>query len=454
MRTILVLTLAVLAFRAWAAPVDHVILVSVDGLRADLLSGLLANDQLGEYATFQRLVDEGAATFNARTDYTHTVTLPNHTCMVTGRPVLQPAGQPATVHHGYVSNVDPLPGDTLHNQGNPAVPYVASVFDVVHDHGLTTALYASKSKFVIFDQSYDAAHGAPDPVGPDDGPDKIDVYYQASAGTPANAAVMQAVFMADLAAGPADFSFVHYRDPDSAGHAFGWGSAAWNDAVKAVDGYLGELLDFVAAQPGLMGRTVVIVVADHGGVGTDHSVATDWRMYTIPCFVWGADVPAGADLYALNPGRRLDPGALRPDYNAAVPPIRNGDAGNLALELLGLPAIPGSTINAAQDLAVTTPVSAAAAASPVADLGAFPNPFNARTVVAYELERAGDVRLVLFDVAGRQVRVLDSGSKSPGRHEAVWDGRDDAGVGVASGVYVFRLETGGYEQTRKLVLVQ
>ena len=97
-----------------AQPTDRVILVSVDGLRADFLANLLANDLTGDYANFQRLVDEGAATFNARTDWFYTNTLPNHTTILSGRPVLQPAGQPLSTHHGYTSNVDPGPSDTLH----------------------------------------------------------------------------------------------------------------------------------------------------------------------------------------------------------------------------------------------------------------------------------------------------------------------------------------------------
>ncbi|MDX2474843.1 MAG: hypothetical protein QNL91_14175, partial [Candidatus Krumholzibacteria bacterium] len=80
---------------------------------------------------------------------------------------------------------------------------------------------------------------------------------------------------------------------------------------------------------------------DHGGTAYGHNNAADSRMYTIPFFVWGADVAVGGDLYGLNPGR-LDPGVGRPDYNA-VAPIRNGDGGNLALSLLGLPAVAGST---------------------------------------------------------------------------------------------------------------
>lgn len=456
MRLLAILFLILMAVPSQAASADRVIFISVDGLRADLLENLLANDTIGAYANFQRLVDEGASTFNARTDYTHTVTLPNHTSMITGRPVLQPAGQPVTVFHGYTSNTNPGLFDTLHNVGNPNVPYIASVFDVVHDHGLTTAMFASKSKFRIFDQSYDAANGAPDITGPDYGPDKIDEYFQASSGVPSNAALMQASFMAHLGTALPEFSFVHYRDADSAGHASGWGSAAWNNAVQAVDGYLGEILDYVAANSGLLGRTIIIVTADHGGTGTDHSNPTDLRTYRIPFFAWGTDVPAGGDLYVLNAGRRLDPGTGRPDYNTPVAPIRNGDSGNLMLSLLGLPAIPGSSINVAQDLLVTTPISAVdeTIAAPLLVVSAYPNPFNGRTVLAYELERAGDVRLAVFDISGRRVRTLATGAKERGLHEAVWDGRNDTGGGVPSGVYFYQLETRNTRLTGKITFVK
>ena len=336
--------------RAQAADVEFVIHISIDGLRADLLQALLANDSAGLYGDYQRFVDEGATTFNARTDFAYTNTIPNHTTMLTGRPVSIPAGQPITTHHGYTNNSDPGPTDTLHNRGNPNLAYVASVFDVVHDNGLTTGLYASKSKFVIYEQSYNAANGAPDVTAADDGTAKIDTYINMSTGTPSNASNLHAAFIQDLTTNPRHYSFVHYRDPDTAGHAAGWGSASWNDAVRNVGGYLGDVFGAVETTPALQGRTVIIVTTDHGGSGTDHSQATVLAHYRIPLFVWGASIRAGADLYALNPGARSDPGTGKPDYNASPPPIRNGDTGNLALQLLGLGIVPGSTINAVQDL--------------------------------------------------------------------------------------------------------
>ena len=335
------LALAVLPVRAPAA--EHVIHISVDGLSATLLQSLLANLP-GDYPNFARFVAEGATTFAARTDYTHTITLPNHTTMVTGRPVLQPTGQPDTVHHGYVGNVDPPPGVTLHNGGNPQLTYVASAFDVVHDHGLSTAHYASKSKFVLFNRSYDATHGAADTLPPDNGTDKINVYFQSTPGA------THAAFLADMAAYHFNYVFLHYSNPDDLGHANGWGSSPWNQAVRIVDGYLGGIFALVEGDPVLDGHTLIILSADHGGTGFDHSAATNAANYTIPFFTWGDGVVQGADLYALNAATRLHPGTGRPSYTAPVQPIRNGDGANLALAALGLPPVPGSTIDAAQDL--------------------------------------------------------------------------------------------------------
>jgi Type I phosphodiesterase / nucleotide pyrophosphatase len=335
---------AIVAAGAPAAAAEYVIQISVDGLSGPRLQALVAGDATGDYAHFARFVNEGASTFNARADYTHTITLPNHTSMLTGRPVLQPSGQPNTVHHGYTLNVDPLPGATLHNSGNPNLSYIASAFDVVHDHGLSTALYASKSKFVLFDRSFDATNGAPDATPPDDGPDKIDVYFQSTPGA------TQSALLAGLAANHPRYVFVHYSNPDDAGHATGWGSPTWNAAVHTVDGYLADLFALIESDPLLAGHTLILLSADHGGTGFDHSDATNPANYTIPFLAWGDGVAPARDLYALNAATRADPGMGRPSYTASPQPIRNGDGGNVALAALSLPAVPGSSIDAAQDL--------------------------------------------------------------------------------------------------------
>ena len=169
-------------------------------------------------------------------------------------------------------------------------------------------------------------------------------------------------FVAACAAKPFHYSFIHFPDPDAAGHPFGWGSEIYLAAVRKVDKGLGDIFRLVETQPAMRGRTAIILTADHGGKGHDHSNITEPLDYTIPFYVWGAGVAAGKDLYALNRGARLDPGAGRPSYAAAVQPIRDGDAANLALALLGLGAVPGSTINVRQDLnvgAVAEPAKAA-----------------------------------------------------------------------------------------------
>jgi hypothetical protein len=354
-RALLFVALVAFGRSAAAASVEYVIHISVDGLNASLLRSLIDGDESGDFENFRRLIDEGAHTFNARADVTYNLTIPNHATMMTGRPTEQPVGQANTVYHGYTGNQTPGRRVTLHNSGNPHFSYVASAFDVAHDNGLSTALYASKEKFVLFERSYDAKNGAADAILPDDGTDKVDVYVNKATGSPRNASKMHAAFLSRMAASPVNYSWVHYCDPDAAGHEDGWGSAAWDGAVRNVDGYLGGIFDLIANSSALSGKTAIILTADHGGTGDTHFGPTDPANYTVPFFVWGPGVDAAADLYALNPATRRDPGAGRPDYDAIVQPIRNGDSANLGLQLLGLGPVSGSSINVNQDLAVTSP---------------------------------------------------------------------------------------------------
>jgi endonuclease I len=84
-----------------------------------------------------------------------------------------------------------------------------------------------------------------------------------------------------------------------------------------------------------------------------------------------------------------------------------------------------------------------------------PNPFGSRTTIAFELSRPAPVSLRIFDVAGRLVRVLsDGGVLAAGGHFVEWNGRDDAGAPVRTGLYLCRLEALGTGDTRRIVLTR
>lgn len=351
-----------------------IIHISVDGLRSgDPTRDLQGLIDRGEAPAFAQLQREGLWTHNARTDAVHTNTIPNHTTMLTGRPVEDV--QNVAPGHRYRWNSDsedlptsgvPAPGVNMSTLHTNAGEYVHSVFNVASDAGLSTALYASKSKFSLYDASYDGVDEAGDPPfeqqgadrdGADDGPNKIDHFVYAS-----DIRVLTDRFLADVAAhGPWDYSFLHFRAPDSAGHGNGWGSPAYLDAIRATDAQLARILAFLSGDRSLRERAIIIVSADHGGGGdrpvTDaqHGTPAAPLNFTIPFYVWGAGIARG-DIYAFNPGTRASP---NPNLNpttltglGAPPPIRNGDGGNLALDLLGLGPIPNSSINRGQDLEV------------------------------------------------------------------------------------------------------
>ena len=83
-----------------------------------------------------------------------------------------------------------------------------------------------------------------------------------------------------------------------------------------------------------------------------------------------------------------------------------------------------------------------------------PNPFNSQTVLAYILPESGPVRLEILALTGQRVAVLSQGHQRAGYHRLSWDGRDDAGRPLASGVYLYRLVTTEGILTRKLVLLR
>jgi len=81
----------------------------------------------------------------------------------------------------------------------------------------------------------------------------------------------------------------------------------------------------------------------------------------------------------------------------------------------------------------------------------FPNPFNSTTEILYEIPREVFVRLSIYDLTGKEIAILVNEQKSPGRHTAIWKGKDHQGQEATEGIYFYRFEAGNFKETRKLL---
>jgi len=86
--------------------------------------------------------------------------------------------------------------------------------------------------------------------------------------------------------------------------------------------------------------------------------------------------------------------------------------------------------------------------------GAYPNPFNPTTTLLFEMSEEGPARIEIFSVDGRRLRTLVDERLAAGRHERLWNGRDDEGRGVASGIYLARFIRPGLSESKRLVLLK
>jgi hypothetical protein len=84
----------------------------------------------------------------------------------------------------------------------------------------------------------------------------------------------------------------------------------------------------------------------------------------------------------------------------------------------------------------------------------YPNPFNATTIVSYDLPGSGQTELSVYDLLGERVRTLTDAFQSAGLHQASWDGNNEAGNPVASGLYFYRLRTGLSTITRQMLVIR
>ena len=261
---------------------NHVVIISIDGLRADAIQKFRAK-------TLLRLMREGAYTLSAQT-ILPSKTLPSHTSMLTGVDADQ---------HGVTWNTD-----QTESHGHVDVP---TVFGLAKAQGFQTAAFFSKTKFHHLEAPSTLDHV----VSPDGGlltgrytwertTQFVETYLESSAEAP-------------------NLMFVHIGEPDYAGHLYGWMSRVYKQAVLQADSAVAEIIDEANDRFGA-GNYTLIVTADHGGHGREHG-SSDPRDTTIPWIVWGKGVQNGA----------------------ALPAIRTMDTAATALWLLGV-ALPGDWI--------------------------------------------------------------------------------------------------------------
>ena len=228
---------------------ERVVIISVDGLRPDLLiranvPNIRALLAAGSYTFWARTVDEG-------------YTLPAHVSMLTG---LSPQ------KHGV----------TWNDHIEQSYPQSPTIFEVAKGAKLTTALASGKTKFVVLDK-----------------PGTVDWKY-----LPRDEPVLDRSVAEQAAAIIRDHKphlmFVHLAGVDYVGHVRGWGSPDQLVWVGEADKAVGIVLKAVA-DAGVADSTLLILTADHGGAGVEHGPG-DERNLRIPWIVVGPGVRKGRDL--------------------------------------------------------------------------------------------------------------------------------------------------------------
>ena len=320
-----------------SAPVaaDHVVVVAVPGLTSTVVRGLE-----GQVAELDRLTANGASTMNARTVTESTVADANLMSLLTGRRVFPKAGGhsigskrtlPATVHQG-------------------AGTYVSSIFDLTHNNSLRTSFVASRPQAGLVHKSWNRRSGGKDPYGIDDGTAKID---QVKVLRDDAAAV--AWWREKIARRATHLSVIELSGVLDEGLEGGFTGPDYQRAVRKLSRRVAAVRRGIASQPGMQGTTMLVVTGTGGAQRRSGSSRTWAESYRVPMWVTGPGVPAASDLYGLNPAL-TSPGKEQVGYSGPQP-IRVGDVANLVMRTLGLPPVPGSTIDPEQRFQVFDPLA-------------------------------------------------------------------------------------------------
>ncbi len=227
--------------------IQHVIIISIDGLRPDALFA-------AEAPYLDSLITQGAYSPQAQT-VSLSITLPGHASMLSGM---------LPEKHGIVWG---MPYIGWPGMNGP------TLFSVVHDAGLSTAMVFGKEKmnYLVLPNSVDTLFG-------------LDMHDPE----------IKDYALEIIRAGLPHVLFLHFPDTDRVGHASGWMSPNQLQAIAFVDNLIGEILAALEAG-GYRNSTLLIVSADHGGHGFSHGDDSP-EDRTIPWLAVGPNVPAGVTL--------------------------------------------------------------------------------------------------------------------------------------------------------------
>ena len=147
----------------------------------------------------------------------------------------------------------------------------------------------------------------------------------------------------------------------------------------------------------------------------------------------------------------VDPWPVEPDGTGCSLALRDSDSDNSIPENwtysnnYGTPGAVNDWMSGVDDIEVPTMFS----------LGQnYPNPFNPRTTIEFTLPAAGFTNLLIYNVMGQKVRELVSDTMKAGVHAVIWDGKDDSGNPVSSGIYLINLKSGEHTSTGRMLMMK
>ena len=263
----IVLSLTVVIHAAAAPQPEHVIIISIDGAKPTVIAE-------SEMPTLKRLAVEGSVTWEASTIFPPK-TLPSHTSMLTGV---------GPDKHQILWN------DYLAIRGPVKVPTVFTLARA-QDPATSTAMFVGKIKFRhlwVKDSLDEFNLGGPMKPGP------VPPEELKAASTSQIIAGQAAAYILEH---KPKLCFIHFPDPDKAGHASGWGSPEQKEALKVTDQALSQITKALK-QAGIAEKTVILISADHGGHEKGHGENIPDDM-NIPWVAWGAGVKKGHAIQRL-----------------------------------------------------------------------------------------------------------------------------------------------------------